>query len=82
MGDNLWIHPKQASGLGAVVEIHGKSFLGFFCPFLGHDFMALLSKSMHRYPEGIALVGFSFWKDWRFCDWDGKRESEIAAIID
>lgn len=54
--DSCAIRPMVASDLEAVVEIHIESFPGFFLTFLGHNFLALLYKSIHCDPEGVVLV--------------------------
>ncbi|MEP6892297.1 MAG: hypothetical protein ABI927_00830 [Gaiellaceae bacterium] len=44
------------SDVEAVVEIHLRTFPGFFLSFLGHDFLALLYPSIRVAPEGVVLV--------------------------
>lgn len=47
------------SDIEAVVQIHLRTFPGFFLSFLGHDFLALLYRSIRAAPEGVALVATS-----------------------
>jgi ribosomal protein S18 acetylase RimI-like enzyme len=44
------------SDVEAVVEIHLRTFPGFFLSFLGHDFLALFYRSIRAAPEGVVLV--------------------------
>jgi ribosomal protein S18 acetylase RimI-like enzyme len=59
------------SDLESVVGIHLESFPGFFLTFLGHDFLALLYKSMQSDPESVALVASS----------DGQIEGFVAGVM-
>lgn len=59
------------SDLEAVVEIHLNSFPGFFLTFLGHDFLALLYKSMQSDPECVVLVASS----------NGQIEGFVAGVM-
>ncbi len=54
--DNLEIRPMLESDVEAVVEIHLRTFPGFFLSFLGPDFLALLYRSIQAAPEGVVLV--------------------------
>jgi ribosomal protein S18 acetylase RimI-like enzyme len=53
------IRPATSSDLGSIVEIHLRSFPGFFLTFLGKDFLALLYKNIQSDPEGVVLVAVS-----------------------
>lgn len=54
--DNIIIRPMLPDDLPQVVDVHLKSFPGFFLTFLGHNFLALLYKNMQSDPEGVVLV--------------------------
>ncbi len=52
----LNIRAMRSNDVNAVIDIHIRSFPGFFLTFLGHDFLALLYRSIQSNPDGIVLV--------------------------
>jgi ribosomal protein S18 acetylase RimI-like enzyme len=50
------IRPMLDSEAEAVVEVHLRTFPGFFLSFLGHKFLALLYRSIRAAPEGVVLI--------------------------
>jgi ribosomal protein S18 acetylase RimI-like enzyme len=54
--NDVAIRSMLESDVEAVVDIHLRTFPGFFLSFLGHDFLALLYRSIRDAPEGVALV--------------------------
>ncbi len=48
--------PMQMEHVGEVVDIHLKSFPGFFLTFLGPRFLRLLYTEIIQYPEHVAYV--------------------------
>jgi ribosomal protein S18 acetylase RimI-like enzyme len=54
--NDVTIRPMLESDVEAVVDIHLRTFPGFFLSFLGHRFLALLYRSIRAAPEGVALV--------------------------
>ena len=54
--DGLTVRPLVDSDVEAVVEIHLRTFPGFFLTFLGRGFLVLLYRSIQAAPEGVALV--------------------------
>lgn len=57
--------------LGEIVEIHLKSFPGFFLSFLGRDFLTLLYRSIFEDHEGIVLVASS----------EGRIQGFVAGVM-
>ena len=64
------IRPMLSEDLPQIVEVHLKSFPGFFLTFLGRDFLALLYENMQYDPEGVILVAFR----------DGQIEGFVAGV--
>jgi ribosomal protein S18 acetylase RimI-like enzyme len=54
--EEVTIRPMLESDVEAVVGIHLRTFTGFFLSFLGHNFLALLYRSIGEAPEGVALI--------------------------
>jgi ribosomal protein S18 acetylase RimI-like enzyme len=50
------IRPMLSDDLQQIVEVHLKSFSGFFLTFLGRDFLTLLYGNMQNDSEGVILV--------------------------
>jgi ribosomal protein S18 acetylase RimI-like enzyme len=57
--------------LPQVVDVHLKSFPGFFLTFLGHSFLALLYRNMQSDPESVVWVASS----------DGEIEGFVAGVM-
>jgi glycosyltransferase involved in cell wall biosynthesis/ribosomal protein S18 acetylase RimI-like enzyme len=53
------VRPVSSDEISQVVEIHLRSFPGFFLTFLGRDFLELLYKSIYEDSKGIILVAAS-----------------------
>jgi len=64
------IRPMLATDLLQVVDVHLKSFQGFFLTFLGQNFLTLLYKSILSDSQGIVLVASS----------NGKIEGFVAGV--
>ena len=71
MNDGYVIRLMALPDLGEVVEIHLKSFSGFFLSFLGRDFLMLLYRSILKHHEGIVFVALS----------EGKIQGFVAGVI-
>ena len=54
--NDVTIRPMLESDAEAVVDIHLRTFPGFFLTFLGPDFLVLLYRSIRAAPEGVTLV--------------------------
>ena len=54
--DDLKIRRMMESDIEAVVDIHLRTFPGFFLSFLGHDFVVLFYRSIRAAPQGVVLV--------------------------
>ena len=50
------IRPARDSEIEAVVDVHLRTFPGFFLSFLGRRFLLLLYESIRTAPEGVVLV--------------------------
>lgn len=68
---SLLTTPAQASDINKIVEIHMRSFEGFFLTTLGKCFLRLYYDSVRRHPEGILLK----------CERDGQLIGFCAATI-
>jgi ribosomal protein S18 acetylase RimI-like enzyme len=54
--DDVTVRPLAEADVAVVVEIHLRTFQGFFLSFLGRGFLRLLYESIRTAPEGVALV--------------------------
>jgi ribosomal protein S18 acetylase RimI-like enzyme len=54
--DDVTVRPMAEADVPVVVEIHLRTFPGFFLSFLGPRFLTLLYRSIRTAPDGVALV--------------------------
>ena len=57
--DRISIRPMSVDKVYEVVDVHLRSFPGFFLSFLGPRFLRLFYESVQRHPRGVALVATS-----------------------
>ena len=67
---NVTIRLMLPGDLPQVIDVHLKSFPGFFLTFLGHNFLVLLYRNMQSDPESVVLVASS----------DGQIEGFVAGV--
>ncbi len=71
-GKSYHISAMSAVDVSQVVEVHLRSFLGFFLSFLGSDFLGLLYRGILVDPCGIGLVCVS--------EQDGRIAGFVAGV--